>query len=104
MRKLTSYIARYGPEAGPRLYHALQSQAAHAGVSARLRRKIETLTGRPFGRQRTAARLAETTAECLPLFARPAGSGSGRSSDVLERRPSCLPVSGEDGPDDLAVD
>ena len=44
MRRLRSYVAKYGPVAGPRLYQALQSQAAHAGVSARLRRKIETLT------------------------------------------------------------
>jgi hypothetical protein len=46
VRKLQSYINRYGPDAGPKLYHALQSQAAHAGVSARLRRNIDVLTGR----------------------------------------------------------
>jgi hypothetical protein len=46
MRRLENYIRRYGPEFGPVLYHALQSQAAHAGVSARLRRKIEVLTGK----------------------------------------------------------
>lgn len=46
MRKLEIYVRKYGPEAGPRLYHALQSQAAHAGVSARLRRKIDVLEGR----------------------------------------------------------
>jgi hypothetical protein len=50
MRRLQSYVAKYGPVAGPRLYHALQSQAAHAGVNARLRRKIEALTApRPRG-------------------------------------------------------
>lgn len=50
MRRLQSYVAKYGHVAGPRLYHALQSQAAHAGVSARLRRKIEALTApRPSG-------------------------------------------------------
>jgi hypothetical protein len=47
MRKLDSYVRKYGPVAGPKLYHALQSQAAHAGVSARLRRKIEALKGKP---------------------------------------------------------
>src|SRR4051794_7083572 len=48
MRKLQVYINKYGPEAGPKLYHVLQSQSAHAGVSARLRRKIEALkTPRP---------------------------------------------------------
>ena len=70
MRKLQSYIAKYGPEAGPRLYHALQSQAAHAGVSARLRRKIETLTDRrprtsPSGPSRRGG------SESLPLFPAP---------------------------------
>lgn len=58
MRKLESYISRYGPEAGPKLYHVLQSQAAHAGVSARLRRKIVAL--------------AEQRSRPLPLFPEPA--------------------------------
>ena len=43
MRRLSSYIAKYGPDAGPKLFHALQSQAAHAGVSARRKQKIERL-------------------------------------------------------------
>jgi hypothetical protein len=30
MRRLDSYIARYGPEVGPIVYRALQSQAAQA--------------------------------------------------------------------------
>ena len=46
MRRLENYVRKYGPEFGPVLYHALQSQAAHAGVSARLRRKIDVLTGK----------------------------------------------------------
>ena len=46
MRRLENYVRKYGPEFGPKLYHALQSQAAHAGVSARLRRKIDVLTGK----------------------------------------------------------
>ena len=46
MRRLENYVRKYGPEFGPRLYHALQSQAAHAGVSARLRRKIDILSGK----------------------------------------------------------
>lgn len=46
MRKLQIYVDKYGPLAGPKLYHALQSQAAHAGVSARLRRKIEAIRAR----------------------------------------------------------
>lgn len=43
MRKLQSYVAKYGPEVGPKLYHVLQSQAAHASVGARLRRKMASL-------------------------------------------------------------
>jgi hypothetical protein len=46
MRRLENYVKKYGPEFGPILYHTLQSQAAHAGVSARLRRKIGVLTGK----------------------------------------------------------
>lgn len=46
MRRLENYVRKYGHEAGPKLFHALQSQAAHAGVSARLRKKIDVLTGR----------------------------------------------------------
>jgi len=46
VRRLHSYVKKYGPEAGPKLYHLLQSQAAHASVSARLRRKIDVLTGK----------------------------------------------------------
>jgi len=61
MRKLQSYINRYGPEAGPKLYQVLQSQAAHAGVSARLRRKIMAL--------------AERQSRPLPLFPEPATCG-----------------------------
>lgn len=61
MRRLDSYIRKYGPVFGPKLYHALQSQAAHAGVSARLRRKLDSLTGRP----RSAEAVVE---EALPLF------------------------------------
>ena len=57
MRRLASYVACYGPEVGPRLYHVLQSQAGHASVGARLRRKLETIRAR-----------AERT---LPLFPEP---------------------------------
>ena len=64
MRRLEIYVKKYGPEAGPKLYHALQSQAAHAGVSARLRRKVDVLTGRAPAPERRAA----SRAESLPLF------------------------------------
>ena len=46
MRKLQSYVDRYGPEVGPRLYHVLQSQAGHASVGARLRRKLDAIRAR----------------------------------------------------------
>ena len=46
MRKLQIYVDKYGPEVGPKLFHLLQSQAAHAGVSARLRKKIEAIRDR----------------------------------------------------------
>lgn len=65
MRIRSRYIAKYGPDAGAKLYHALQSQAAHAGVSARLRRKLDALThGRPWPPRREKA-------EILPLFPEP---------------------------------
>ena len=68
MRKLEIYVKKYGADCGPRLYHALQSQAAHAGVSARLRRKIDVLTGR---------RPTETkSAHTLPLFPEPVAVAS----------------------------
>jgi hypothetical protein len=63
MRRLENYVRKYGPEFGPILYHALQSQAAHAGVSARLRRKIDVLSGKL-----PAAPKKPTAQETLPLF------------------------------------
>ena len=61
MRRLENYVRKYGQEFGPVLYHALQSQAAHAGMSARLRRKIDVLTGKAPARRKPE----EAT---LPLF------------------------------------
>lgn len=46
MRKLQIFVDKYGPEVGPRLYRVLQSQAGHASVGARLRRKLEALRER----------------------------------------------------------
>ena len=57
MRKLQSYVNRYGPEVGPQLYRTLQSQAGHASVGARLRRKLDALRAR--------------AARTLPLFPEP---------------------------------
>ena len=62
MRRLENYVRKYGPEFGPVLYHALQSQAAHAGVSARLRRKLDVLSGK------VPPPAPKATREDLPLF------------------------------------
>ena len=64
MRRLENYVRKYGPEFGPKLYHALQSQAAHAGVSARLRRKLDVLEGRVPAPVKPVA----IEADPLPLF------------------------------------
>jgi hypothetical protein len=56
-------LKKHGPEFGPKLFHALQSQAAHAGVSARLRRKIDVLTGKA-----PAAKRTPPVEDTLPLF------------------------------------
>jgi hypothetical protein len=63
LRKREIYVARYGPDLGPKLFHAHQSQAAHAGVSARLRRKLDELTGR-----RRPTRPEPDDPRPLPLF------------------------------------
>jgi hypothetical protein len=68
MRRLENYVRKYGPEFGPKLYHALQSQAAHAGVSARLRRKLDVLAGKiPASPSRPQVR-ESVAEETLPLF------------------------------------
>jgi hypothetical protein len=73
VRKLEFFVKKYGPEAGPKLYHTLQSQAAHAGVSARLRKKIDLLTGRiPAPASAISPRVRP---EVLPLFPEPVEVG-----------------------------
>ncbi len=62
MRRLEIYVRKYGPVLGPKLYRSLQSQAAHAGVSARLRRKIERMSGQ------SPVSDATGRPEVLPLF------------------------------------
>ena len=61
-RKIENYVRKYGPEAGPVLYHVLQSQAAPRGRSARLRRKLDVLEGR------VPAPVKAVVSEPLPLF------------------------------------
>ncbi|WP_435019911.1 hypothetical protein TA3x_001543 [Tundrisphaera sp. TA3] len=46
MRRRENYVRKYGEEFGSLYYHTLQSHAAHAGVAARLRRKLDILTGK----------------------------------------------------------
>ena len=41
MRKKKSYESIHGLKSGPKLHHALQSQAAHAGISERRRQRAE---------------------------------------------------------------
>lgn len=65
MRRLQSYVNKYGPDLGPKFYHALQSQAAHASVSARLRRKIDVLSGRA---PRVEPSPHSGDVETMPLF------------------------------------
>jgi hypothetical protein len=62
MTQLQRYVERYGPVAGPKLYHALQSRAAYIGSSRRRGREIEALTGRPL-RKRSPARPKAIEAE-----------------------------------------
>ena len=52
--KLQGYVEKYGPAAGPKLYHALQSRAAYIGANSRRRRAIAGLTGDPIRARRPA--------------------------------------------------
>ena len=61
LHKLQSYVTKYGPEAGPKLYHAVQSRAAYIGASARRARIIEELTGK-------ATRVRRRAETATPLF------------------------------------
>lgn len=88
MRRLENYVRKYGPEFGPRLYHALQSQAAHAGVSARLRRKIDLLTGKaPVSAPKSR------NEESLPLFPETDDLDSGGDAAAPENRAEILAAS-----------
>lgn len=50
MRRIESYIRKYGPEDGPLLYRTLQREAAHARWKAFYRRRVRG------GEQRGATR------------------------------------------------
>ncbi|WP_422931985.1 hypothetical protein [Singulisphaera sp. PoT] len=72
MRRLESYVRKYGPEFGPVYYHTLQSQAAHAQVASRLRRKLDILKGKIPAPSKPE--------EILPLF--PEGREASESGDA----------------------
>jgi len=40
MRKLESYVRKYGPVIGPKIFRTLQREAAHASVHARRMKKL----------------------------------------------------------------
>ena len=44
--QLQSYITRYGPVAGPKLYHAVRSRSAYMGANARRRATIARLSAK----------------------------------------------------------
>jgi hypothetical protein len=52
MRRIESYIRKYGPVDGPIIYRTLQSQAAHARAKALYRDRLAA--GRPRRVARTA--------------------------------------------------
>ena len=66
--KLQGFIDKYGPAAGPKLYHALQSRAAYIGANSRRRKTIAGLTGTPASEKRPA-RPAESNPTPLLLEA-----------------------------------
>lgn len=45
MSQLQSYISKYGPVAGPKLYHAIRSRSAYMGANRRRRATIARLVG-----------------------------------------------------------
>jgi hypothetical protein len=71
--KLQGYVEKYGPVAGPKLYHALQSRAAYIGANSRRRRTIAGLTGTPV-RTRRPARPTESAP--IPLLPEVATAGA----------------------------
>ena len=62
MRRRENYVRKYGEEIGSLYYHLLQSHAAHAGVAARLRRKLDIVSGK------VPPPTPRVTAEPMPLF------------------------------------
>ncbi len=64
--KLQGFVEKYGPAAGPRLYHALQSRAAYIGANARRRKAIAGLTGEPIRPARSAVRAEVRQLPLLP--------------------------------------
>lgn len=74
MQRLQSYVAKYGPEFGPKYYHIMQSRSARVGVSARLRRKIAEIQAREAANAAPAMRRDDS----MPLFPEEGGAEAGR--------------------------
>ncbi len=69
LAELQNYVDRFGPEAGPRLYHAMRSRASYKAASTRARRRIAELMGLPFRERRPErASRAVDDAPWLPGF------------------------------------
>jgi hypothetical protein len=77
--KLQNYIEKYGPVAGPKLYHALQSRAAYIGANSRRRRTIAGLTGTPTRIERARR---PSGSEPAPLLIGAESSHGGEASSI----------------------
>ena len=75
MSQLQSYISKYGPVAGPKLYHAIRSRSAYMGANRRRRAAIARLVGpapaRRIGGRPEATPLLPFAAELQPAQALP---------------------------------
>ena len=82
MRRVDSYIEKYGPLVGPKLYRTMQSRAAYKGVSTKLRKKIAEMKAaeKPVAR---SARRRRRRRPCCRL--RGGGRPGGRSGDGVTR-------------------
>lgn len=69
MRTLADYVAAYGLDAGPKMFHTIRSRAAYKGVSTRRRHRIEALTGRPYRLRRKAVPATGPRQTMLALMA-----------------------------------
>jgi hypothetical protein len=91
---LQRYIETFGPEAGPKIHHAIRSRAAYKGVSTRRRHRIEELTGHPYRlRRRSSAARGQGV---LPLT-EPAAADGPVPADQARLRDPALGLMGAAG-------